>query len=48
MVNGVSVLTANGSYTINTDNSTLVIYMYIYLSEEGSGGYGSCDYEISI
>ena len=48
MVNGVSVLTANGSYTINTDNSTLVIYMYIYLSEEGSGGYGGCDYEISI
>ena len=48
MVNGVSVLTTNGSYTINTDNSTLIIYMYIYLSEEGNGGYGNCDFEIVI
>lgn len=38
-VNGVSVLTTNGNYTIITDNSTLVIYMYIYLSEENKGGY---------
>ena len=47
-VNGVSVLTKDGSYTIDTENSTLLIYMYIYLSEEGNGGYGNCDYEITI
>jgi len=47
-VNGVSVLSTNGSYTIDTENSTLLIYMYIYLSEEGNVGYGNCDYEITI
>lgn len=45
--NGNSVLTTNGSYIITSENSTIVIYMYIYLSEEGSGGYGNCDYEIT-
>lgn len=47
-VNGVSVLTTNGNYTIITDNSTLIIYMYIYLSEENKGGYGNCDYELTL
>lgn len=47
-VNGQSVLTTNGSYFIESDDSILIIYMYIYLSEEGNSGYGNCDYEIIV
>lgn len=47
-VNGNSVLTSNGSYIITSDVNSIIIYMYIYLSEEGNGGYGSCDYEITL
>lgn len=47
-VNGNSILTTNGSYNITSDINTIIIYMYVYLSEEGSGGYGNCDYEIAF
>lgn len=47
-VNGNSILTTNGSYNITSDINTIIIYMYVYLSEESSGGYGNCDYEITF